>query len=162
LLVRRVEPGWQVAFHRFAEVSTGIAVALVMTVAWPERDAATSNQQGKDIPDEPTAAFGERSRTVHRDPSSYISLMNSICLVPANLPSPSSFPRRITASTPQDLTGGALGEYVRHFNLGGGRRQEVQENGQQVSGNAGKWQTVTGRTEVGRTKLLIFKSLTSL
>ena len=32
LLVRRVEPGWQVAFHLFAEVSTGIAVALVMTV----------------------------------------------------------------------------------------------------------------------------------
>src|ERR1700751_4052633 len=68
LLVRRVEPGWQVAFHRFAEVSTGIAVALVMTVVWPERDAATSNQQGKDIPDEPTAAFGERSRTVYRAP----------------------------------------------------------------------------------------------
>ena len=71
LLVRPVEPAWQVAFHRFAEVSTGIAVALVMTVVWPERDATTSNQRGKDIPDEPTAAFGERSRTVHRDPSSY-------------------------------------------------------------------------------------------
>jgi uncharacterized membrane protein YgaE (UPF0421/DUF939 family) len=55
VLVRRVEPAWQVAFHRFAEVSTGIAVALVMTVVWPERDATTSNQQGKDIPDEPTA-----------------------------------------------------------------------------------------------------------
>ena len=55
LLVRRVEPAWQVAFHRFAEVSTGIAVALVMTVVWPERGATTSNQQGKDIPDEPTA-----------------------------------------------------------------------------------------------------------
>ena len=36
LLVRPVEPAWQVAFHRFAEVSTGIAVALVMTVVWPE------------------------------------------------------------------------------------------------------------------------------
>jgi uncharacterized membrane protein YccC len=70
LLVQRGEPAWQIAFHRFAEVSTGIAVALVMTVVWPERDAATSNQQGKNIPDEPTAAFGERSRTVHRDPSS--------------------------------------------------------------------------------------------
>jgi hypothetical protein len=44
LLVRRVEPAWQVAFHRFAEVSTGIAVALVMTVVWPERDATTSKQ----------------------------------------------------------------------------------------------------------------------
>jgi hypothetical protein len=44
--------------------------AVRMTVVWPERDATTSNQQGKDIPDEPTAAFGARSRTVHRDPSS--------------------------------------------------------------------------------------------
>ena len=31
--------------------------------------------------------------------------------------------------------------YVTHFDLGGGRRQELQENGQQVFGNAGKWQT---------------------
>jgi hypothetical protein len=30
---------------------------------------------------------------------------------------------------------------VRHFDLGGGRREELQENGQQVLGNAGKWQT---------------------
>jgi len=141
LLVRRVEPGWQVAFHRFAEVSTGIAVALVMTVVWPERDAATSNQQGKDIPDDPTAAFGGAEQD--RPPRSIllISLMNSICLVPANLPSPSSIPRRITASTPQDPTGGALGECVRHFDLGGGRRQELQENGQQVLVNAENWQT---------------------
>ena len=67
------KPAYLVAFlrfNRFAKVSTGITVALVMTVVWPERDAATSNQQGKNIPDEPTAAFGERSRTVHRDPSS--------------------------------------------------------------------------------------------
>jgi uncharacterized membrane protein YccC len=54
LLVRPMEPAWQVASHRFAEVSTGIAVALVMTVVWPERDATTSKQQRKDIPDEPT------------------------------------------------------------------------------------------------------------
>jgi hypothetical protein len=33
------------------------------------------------------------------------------------------------------------GEYVRHFDLGGGGRQELQENGQQVLGNPGKWQT---------------------
>jgi hypothetical protein len=32
--------------------------------------------------------------------------------------------------------------YVTHFDLGGdGRCQELQENGQQVFGNAGKWQT---------------------
>ena len=46
LLVRRAEPAWHVAFHRFAEVSTGIAVALTMTVVWPERDATTSKQTG--------------------------------------------------------------------------------------------------------------------
>jgi|SRR5215467_1211795 len=39
LLVPRAEPAWQVAFHRFAEVSIGIAVALVMSVVWPETDA---------------------------------------------------------------------------------------------------------------------------
>jgi uncharacterized membrane protein YccC len=80
LLVQRGEPAWQIAFHRFAEVSTGIAVALVMTVVWPERDATTSTQQGKDIPVEPTATFGERSRTVHRDPSSYSPMKSHLSL----------------------------------------------------------------------------------
>jgi uncharacterized membrane protein YccC len=32
----RVSP-WTVAFHRFAEVSLGIAVALALTAIWPER-----------------------------------------------------------------------------------------------------------------------------
>ena len=49
LLVQRAEPAWQVAFHRFAEVSTGIVVALVMTVVWPEREATTSKQQRQEI-----------------------------------------------------------------------------------------------------------------
>ncbi len=49
LLVPRVEPAWRTAFDRFAEVSVGIAVALVMTVVWPERDATTKNQQSKDV-----------------------------------------------------------------------------------------------------------------
>ena len=38
LLVPRTAPAWQVAFHRFAEVSIGIGVALILTVAWPERE----------------------------------------------------------------------------------------------------------------------------
>jgi uncharacterized membrane protein YccC len=42
LLVPRTEPAWQVAFHRSAEVSIGIAVALVMTVVWPERDSTNA------------------------------------------------------------------------------------------------------------------------
>jgi uncharacterized membrane protein YccC len=37
MLVPRTKPAWQVAFHRSAGVSLGIAVALVMTIVWPER-----------------------------------------------------------------------------------------------------------------------------
>lgn len=36
LLVPKTEPAWQVAFYRFAEVSTGIAVALFFATIWPE------------------------------------------------------------------------------------------------------------------------------
>src|SRR5713101_2036881 len=38
LLIPRTSPAWQIAFRRFAEVSIGIAVALIMTVVWPERE----------------------------------------------------------------------------------------------------------------------------
>jgi uncharacterized membrane protein YccC len=38
MLVPRMGPAWRVAFHRFAEVSIGIGVALVLTVVWPERE----------------------------------------------------------------------------------------------------------------------------
>jgi len=38
LLVPRTGPAWQTAFHRFAEVSIGIGVALILTVVWPERE----------------------------------------------------------------------------------------------------------------------------
>jgi uncharacterized membrane protein YgaE (UPF0421/DUF939 family) len=38
LLIPRTGPAWQIAFHRFAEVSIGIAVALIMTLVWPERE----------------------------------------------------------------------------------------------------------------------------
>ena len=31
-------PAWETAFHRFAEVSVGIGVALILTVVWPERE----------------------------------------------------------------------------------------------------------------------------
>jgi uncharacterized membrane protein YccC len=40
LLVPRVGPAWLVALHRFIEVSIGIAVALVLAVAWPEKEPA--------------------------------------------------------------------------------------------------------------------------
>jgi uncharacterized membrane protein YgaE (UPF0421/DUF939 family) len=39
LLIPRANPVWQVAIHRFAEVSIGIAVALILAVAWPESES---------------------------------------------------------------------------------------------------------------------------
>jgi uncharacterized membrane protein YgaE (UPF0421/DUF939 family) len=36
LLIPRANPAWQVALHRFAEVSIGIAVALLFAIVWPE------------------------------------------------------------------------------------------------------------------------------
>jgi uncharacterized membrane protein YgaE (UPF0421/DUF939 family) len=40
LLIPRTGPAWQIAFHRFAEVSIGIGVALVLAAVWPEREVA--------------------------------------------------------------------------------------------------------------------------
>jgi uncharacterized membrane protein YgaE (UPF0421/DUF939 family) len=39
LLVPRTGSAWRIAFHRFAEVSIGIAVALFLTLVWPERES---------------------------------------------------------------------------------------------------------------------------
>jgi uncharacterized membrane protein YccC len=39
LLVPRPAPAWQIAFHRFAEVSIGIVVALFLAWMWPEKEA---------------------------------------------------------------------------------------------------------------------------
>ncbi len=38
LLVPRPGPAWRIAFHRFAEVSIGIGVALLLAWLWPEED----------------------------------------------------------------------------------------------------------------------------
>jgi uncharacterized membrane protein YccC len=43
VLIPRSDSAWLVAFHRFAEVSIGIAVALLMAVVWPEREAISSS-----------------------------------------------------------------------------------------------------------------------
>lgn len=42
LLVARDTSAWVVATHRFIEVSIGIAVGLVITALWPERQQAES------------------------------------------------------------------------------------------------------------------------
>jgi uncharacterized membrane protein YgaE (UPF0421/DUF939 family) len=44
LLTPRVAPVWRIAVNRFVEVAIGIAVALLMTVAWPERDAPAAGK----------------------------------------------------------------------------------------------------------------------
>jgi len=42
LLIPRTNPPWQIAFHRFAEVSIGIGVALIFAWVWPEKEATPS------------------------------------------------------------------------------------------------------------------------
>jgi uncharacterized membrane protein YccC len=44
LLIPRTEPAWRVAFHRFAEVSIGICVALIFAWIWPEPNEPDSGQ----------------------------------------------------------------------------------------------------------------------
>jgi uncharacterized membrane protein YccC len=44
-LVPRANPPWLVAFHRFAEVSIGIAVALLFAIVWPEGEDPSSSKQ---------------------------------------------------------------------------------------------------------------------
>jgi uncharacterized membrane protein YgaE (UPF0421/DUF939 family) len=44
LLVPRTGPAWRIAYHRFAEVSIGIGVALILTVAWPETEITPSGK----------------------------------------------------------------------------------------------------------------------
>lgn len=39
MLITRDRPPWRAATHRFIEVSIGVAVGLVLTALWPERDA---------------------------------------------------------------------------------------------------------------------------
>lgn len=41
LMVPRQAPAWQIALHRFAEVSIGIAVALLLTWVWPDTEATS-------------------------------------------------------------------------------------------------------------------------
>lgn len=42
MLVPRTEPAWHIAFHRFAEVSIGIVMALIFAMIWPESKEASS------------------------------------------------------------------------------------------------------------------------
>jgi uncharacterized membrane protein YccC len=41
LVIPRPSPVWRVALHRFAEVSIGIAVALLLAAVWPEPESTS-------------------------------------------------------------------------------------------------------------------------
>jgi uncharacterized membrane protein YccC len=47
MLVTRSTSGWLIAIHRFFEVSLGIAVGLMITAFWPERQSGNLDHQGK-------------------------------------------------------------------------------------------------------------------
>ena len=38
MLIERARPPWIIAIHRFVEISTGIAVGLLLTALWPESE----------------------------------------------------------------------------------------------------------------------------
>jgi len=50
LLIPRAGPAWGIAFHRFAEVSIGIGVALILTLIWPEREDTPLPEKVSDSP----------------------------------------------------------------------------------------------------------------
>ena len=45
LLIPRAQPAWKIAFDRFAEVSIGIAVALLLATLWPEKENPAAAKQ---------------------------------------------------------------------------------------------------------------------
>jgi uncharacterized membrane protein YgaE (UPF0421/DUF939 family) len=45
LLIPRAAPAWKIAFHRFAEVAIGIAVALLLATLWPEKENVASENR---------------------------------------------------------------------------------------------------------------------
>jgi uncharacterized membrane protein YgaE (UPF0421/DUF939 family) len=46
-LVIRSTSAWSIAIHRFSEVSIGIAVGLMLSALWPERQSGSADHQGK-------------------------------------------------------------------------------------------------------------------
>ena len=44
MLVARAKSAWEIAAHRFVEVSLGIVVGLMLTALWPERAAGTAKK----------------------------------------------------------------------------------------------------------------------
>jgi uncharacterized membrane protein YgaE (UPF0421/DUF939 family) len=59
LMIPRASSPWETAFHRFAEVSIGIGVALILTVVWPEREDTTLPEK---VTDSPSKTNGDQSK----------------------------------------------------------------------------------------------------
>jgi uncharacterized membrane protein YccC len=59
LLIPRAGPAWETALHRFAEVSIGIGVALLLTVIWPESEDMPLPEK---VSDSPRKTNGDQSK----------------------------------------------------------------------------------------------------
>ena len=59
LLIPRAGSAWEIAFHRFAEVSIGIGVALILTLIWPEREDTPLAEKVSDSPQETNGGQGK-------------------------------------------------------------------------------------------------------
>jgi uncharacterized membrane protein YccC len=59
LLIPRPGPAWETAFHRFAEVSIGIGVALILTLIWPEREDTPLAEKVSDSPGKTNGDHGK-------------------------------------------------------------------------------------------------------
>jgi hypothetical protein len=49
-LIPRAGPSWEAAFHRFAAVSIGIGVALILALIWLEREDTPLEEKVNDSP----------------------------------------------------------------------------------------------------------------
>lgn len=59
LLIPRAGPAWDTASHRFAEVSIGIGVALLLTLLWPESEDTPLAEKAEKVSDSPPKTNNE-------------------------------------------------------------------------------------------------------
>jgi uncharacterized membrane protein YccC len=69
LLIPRAGSAWQTAFHRFAEVSIGIGVALIFALIWPEREDTPPAEK---VSDSPRKTKGDQGKPSEFPPSSAV------------------------------------------------------------------------------------------
>jgi uncharacterized membrane protein YccC len=69
LLIPRAGSAWQTAFHRFAEVSIGIGVALIFALIWPERE---DTPPAESVSDSPRKTKGDQGKPNEFPPSSAV------------------------------------------------------------------------------------------